>query len=301
MRSGFIALIGRPNVGKSSLINKLIKQKIAIVSPRVQTTRTKILGVYNYPNHKAQLVFIDLPGIHKPVDKLGETCLKISQDGAKEADFIIFMSEANHSPGVGDEWIANWIKENCPNKNLIILLNKLDLAKDLKRLERDKEKYLNLFSSLNSCQLMLISANSGLGLEKMLNAILEKLPEGPIYFPEEIPTNRSIRFLCSELIREQILLLTEEEVPHAVAVVIENFEEKENITNIKANILVETESQKGIIIGKKGQKIKEIGSNARPQIEELTEKKVFLELKVKVSRNWRQNQKEINKLDLIYD
>lgn len=298
-RSGFVALIGRPNVGKSSLINKLLGQKIAIVSPKVQTTRTKILGVYNYPDSKGQLVFIDLPGIHKPVDKLGETCLKISQDGAKEADLIIFISEANHSPGAGDEWISSWIKENCPEKNLIILLNKLDLAKDPRRLIKDTERYLNLFGNLP--QIIMLSAHTGEGIDQMLEAVFEKLPEGPIYFPEDVPTNRSIRFLCSELVREQALLLTQEEIPHSVAVVIDSFEEKEKITHIRAFILVETESQKGILIGKKGQKIKEIGCRARPQIEELTEQKVFLELKVKVSHKWRQNQKEINKLDLLID
>jgi GTP-binding protein Era len=298
--SGFVALLGRPNVGKSSLLNKLLGQKIAIVSPKVQTTRTKILGVLNYPEEKGQCVFIDLPGLHRPVDKLGETCLKISYDGAQEADLIIFMSEANHSPGKGDEWICNWLVENCPEIPVLIVLNKFDLAKDKNRLKKDKERYLALFeNSKVTPQLLTVSAASGEGLSALKDEIIKHLPEGPFYFPEDSPTNRSLRFLSSELIREQVLLNTEEEVPHSVAVVIEAFEEQTEpkiITKIRAQILVETESQKGILIGKGGQKIKEIGTRARGEIETLMQTQVFLDLKVKVSAKWRENMKELNRI-----
>ncbi len=294
-RSGFVALVGRPNVGKSSLLNNLIGQKIAIVSPKVQTTRTKILGVFNYPKQTGQVVFIDLPGIHKPVDKLGESCLKISQDGAKEADLIIFMSEANHSPGKGDQWITAWLAENCSEIPHLILLNKVDLARDERRLKKDEEKYLELFNFLPSKpELLKVSAKNSDGLKELQEQIWKHLQPGPIYFPEDAPTNRSVRFMCSELIREQVLLSTEEEVPHSAAVNIEDFEEGD-LVRIRAHILVETKSQKGIIIGKGGSMIKEIGTNARHEIEKLVGKQVFLDLKVKVAAGWRQNQREINR------
>jgi GTPase len=299
-RSGFIALVGRPNVGKSSLMNKLVGQKIAIVSPKVQTTRTKILGVYNYPNKSGQIVFIDLPGVHRPVDKLGETCLKISQDGASEADLIIFMSEANRTPGKGDEWISTWLKQNCTQIPHLILLNKVDLAKDKKRLSKDLESYEQLFAELNpKPKILAISTFTEEGLEDLIQEIWKYLPEGPFYFPTDAPTNRSIRFLASELIREQILHLTQEEVPHSVAVLIEDFSEQTEpkvLTKIRAQILVETESQKGILIGKRGSMIKDIGIRARSELEELIGTQVFLELKVKVSAKWRQDLKQLNRL-----
>lgn len=339
-RSGFVALVGRPNVGKSSLLNKLIGQKIAIVSPKVQTTRTKILGVYNFPDKNGQIVFIDLPGLHKPVDKLGEGCLKISFDGAKEADLVIFMSEAGVPPGKGDKWIVEWLAQNCSKIPHLIVLNKLDLVRYNDKLERDIKAYKKLFSDFAmEPNLLTTSVSTDEGMKELTNAILEHLPQGPNYFPDEMLTNRSVRFLTAELIREQVLLLTQDEVPHSTAVAIETFEEttisknkgekakaplndskqaeakkdkkdktvqlvngkeiqsdQKPFTKIKAFILTETESQKGIIIGKKGNLIREIGTKARAQIEEMLGHQVFLELKVKVVRKWRENQKELNKL-----
>jgi GTP-binding protein Era len=309
-RSGFVALVGRPNVGKSSLLNKLIGQKIAIVSPKVQTTRNKILGVYNFYENDSnrsegivgQLVFIDLPGIHKPQDKLGEACLKISQDGAREADLIVFMSEANHSPGKGDQWIIDWLRQNCYDSKYIILLNKVDLAKRKDRLKADRQAYLEMFADLpEKPQLIEISTVTGEGLEELKQSIWDFLPEGPLYFPEDAPTNLSMRFLTAELIREQVLHLTQEEVPHSVAIRIDDYVEKanaKNLTKIFAKILVETESQKGIIIGKNGSLIKEIGSKARIEIETLIKTPVFLELKVKVAPQWRQNERELGRMEL---
>ncbi|MDX1919689.1 MAG: GTPase Era [Candidatus Caenarcaniphilales bacterium] len=302
-KSGFVALVGRPNVGKSTFLNKLIGQKIAIVSPKVQTTRTKILGVYTYPQKDAQVVFVDLPGIHKPVDELGKTCLKISLDGANEADLIIFMSEANHSPGQGDAWIVDWIKKHCPQIPLLVVLNKADLAKRQDRLKRDIVDYEALFEHFEKKPtIMSISTLDGTGLEELLQKIHLELSEGPFYFPDDAPTNRSLRFLASELIREQVLLQTDEEVPHSCAVTIESYEEvaePREMVKIKAFILVETESQKGILVGKKGSKIKEIGTKARLEIEELVGSKVFLDLKIKVSPKWRRNNKVLNSLGLM--
>lgn len=312
-KSGFVALVGRPNVGKSSFLNKLLGQKIAIVSPKVQTTRTKILGVHTYPNASGQAVFLDLPGMHKPVDKLGDTCLKISLDGAKEADLIIFMSEARLAPGKGDTWISQWLSENCSDIPHLIVLNKKDLAKSKTKVGSNSEKYLGLFEELEvKPRLLQISClenseDKDDGLEELTQAIFDLLPEGPLYFPEDVPTNRSLRFLSAELIREQVLLLTDEEVPHSCAVEIVQFKEEttkktnEPIARIQANILVETESQKGIVVGKKGSKIKEIGMRARQEIEKLVESKVFLELKVKKSRNWRNNQSKLKDMNLVDD
>lgn len=301
-KSGFVALVGRPNVGKSTFLNKLIGQKIAIVSPKVQTTRTKILGVYTYPNKEAQVVFVDLPGIHKPVDELGNTCLKISLDGANEADLIIFMSEANHSPGQGDKWIVDWIRTNCPKIPVLIVLNKSDLAKRQDRLKRDLLDYEALFEHLEEKpKILCISAVNNSGIEELLQHIYSGLSEGPFYFPDDVPTNLSMRFLASELIREQVLLQTDEEVPHSCAVTIEEYEEvpePKAIVKIRALILVETESQKGILIGKNGSKIKEIGTKARLEIEELVGSKVFLDLKIKVSPKWRRNTKVLHRLGL---
>ncbi len=302
-KSGFIALVGRPNVGKSSLLNEILEQKIAIVSSKVQTTRNKILGVYNYPSsigQFGQIIFLDLPGLHKPVDKLGESCLKISFDGAKEADIIIFISESNSAPGTGDNWIIDWLKTNCPEKPCLIVLNKKDLARNTGRLKENIEFYKLAFKGLNSLKPdpILISVAKKDGLDHLLEIIYEHLPLGPQYFPDDIPTNRSVRFLTTELIREQVLINTAEEVPHSTAVEMIEFDEKsrEDLITIRAFILVETESQKGILIGKKGQKIQRIGSEARIEIEKLLSKKVFLDLKVKVSKKWRQNTQELNKL-----
>lgn len=302
-KSGFIALVGRPNVGKSSLLNEILEQKIAIVSSKVQTTRNKILGVYNYSASQqqfGQIVFLDLPGLHKPVDKLGENCLKISFDGAKEADIIIFISESNSSPGAGDNWIIDWLKTNCPEKPCLLVLNKKDLARNTGRLKENIELYKSTFNGLNNLNAnpILISVAKKNGLDELLDIIYEHLPFGPQYFPDDIPTNRSLRSLATELIREQVLIHTAEEVPHCTAVEMIEFDEKSrtDLITIRAFILVETESQKGILIGKKGQKIQKIGSEARIEIEKLLSQKVFLDLKVKVSKKWRQNDKELSKL-----
>ncbi|MDJ0625662.1 MAG: GTPase Era [Candidatus Caenarcaniphilales bacterium] len=301
-KSGFIALLGRPNVGKSSLMNALLEQKIAIVSPRVQTTRTKILGVYNYPNNEAQAIFLDLPGMHKPIDKLSESCRKITLDGAKEADLIIFMSEANCPPGKGDTWISKWLMENCSGTSLLIVLNKKDLVRTHSLETKYTNQYLDLFKGFTQePKVITTSCFDEKSLKELLDRILLILPEGPFYFPDDIPTNRSLRFLACELIREQVLLLTNEEVPHSCAVEIVEFQENEEkqLTTIRANILVETESQKSILVGKKGSKIKEIGSNSRKEIEELLNSKVFLELKVKQSKTWRNNPRKLKELNPI--
>jgi GTPase len=304
-KSGFVALVGRPNVGKSSFLNKLLRQKIAIVSPRVQTTRTKIMGVYT--NKQTQVVFVDLPGIHKPVDELGKTCLQISLDGAAEADLIIFMSEANRLPGEGDRWISSWIKQHKAHVRTFLVLNKSDLAKDKKRLKKDILAYEELFEGMKiPVQTFELSTQTGEGLDELCKVIESVMPFGPFYFPEDSLTNRSYRFMASELIREQILFQTEDEIPHSCAVrILEYLEpkdlpkQKKELLKIKALVLVETESQKSILIGKNASRIKEIGSKARLQIEELVGSKVFLDLKVKVSPKWRKDLRTLNTLELV--
>lgn len=284
-KSGFVAVIGRPNVGKSTLLNTIVGQKIAIATDKAQTTRRRIKGIYT--NEEGQIVFIDTPGVHKPLDKLGEFLMDEAKCAIPDADLILFLADVSEPAGSGDKWIVENLlkKTNIP---VIIVLNKVDKIKDPIKKEQNLLSYKMLFEK--NMPTAKISAQTGRNIDTLISTIMRKLPEGEPVYSEEDLTDESVRSIAQEIIREKILKNTKDEIPHSVAVVIEKFEEKQEIDRIFATIHVEHESQKGILIGKKGQMLKTIGSQSRIEIEKMTEKKVYLELTVKVSKNWRKKK-----------
>lgn len=282
-KSGFVALIGRPNVGKSTLLNHLIGQKIAIMSDKPQTTRNRIQGVYTTKNE--QIVFIDTPGIHKPKHKLGEYMTKTAQQTLNEVDLVLFLVDASEGYGKGDQYIIDRLEE--VKTPVFLVLNKIDLVHPdellpLIELYREKSDFQEIIP---------ISARNGNNMNTLTNEIVHVLEEGPQYYPDDQVTDHPERFIAAEMIREKVLHLTREEVPHSIAVVIEQIKRKRKNGNevvvINAAIMVERTSQKGIIIGKQGKMLKEIGKRARADIETLFGSKVYLELWVKVQKDWR--------------
>lgn len=280
-KSGFISIIGRPNVGKSTFLNRVIGQKIAIMSDKPQTTRNKVQGVLT--TNDAQYIFIDTPGIHKPKHKLGDFMMKVAQNTLKEVDLILFMVNAQEGFGRGEEFILE--KFQAVNTPIFLVINKIDQIHPdelLTIIESYKEKY-------DFREIVPISALEGNNVEKLLEQIKNYIPEGPQYYPADQVTDHPERFIVSELIREKALHLTREEIPHSLAVLIDKMERKEDkeIVHVMATIIVERDSQKGIVIGKQGKMLKEIGARARVDIENLLGSKVFLELWVKVQKDWR--------------
>ncbi|OCS94593.1 GTPase Era [Caryophanon latum] len=281
-KSGFISIIGRPNVGKSTLLNRVIGQKIAIMSDKPQTTRNKVQGVLTNP--ESQMIFIDTPGIHKPKHKLGEFMLKTAKNTLREVDLIMFMVNAEQQLGKGDEFIMELLEGT--KTPVFLVINKIDQVHPdslLSIIEGYKERY-------EFAEIMPISALQGNNVESLLETIEKYLPEGPQYYPADQVTDHPERFIISELIREKVLHLTREEIPHSIAVVIDKIkpdEEKENMIRVQATIMVERDSQKGIVIGKRGALLKEVGTRARKDIEMLLGSKVYLELWVKVQKDWR--------------
>ncbi len=283
-KSGFAAILGRTNVGKSTLLNKIVGQKIVITSEKPQTTRQRLRGVYT--SEKGQIVFVDTPGIHKPKYKLGDFLIEEATQALNDVDIILFIVDGSEKAGSGDIWIKdNLIKDKT---NIILVLNKLDLIKDMKKRDEIIESYTCLFDF--PIMSVKISALTGRNMDTLISSIFKKLPEGPMYYEDELVTDQSMRMIAKEIIREKILLLTKDEIPHSTAIVIDKFEESEKLIKIKATIHVEQESQKGIIIGKKGSMLKMIGTKAREDIENMVENKVFLELFVKVTKNWRKDK-----------
>ena len=287
-KSGFVAVIGRPNVGKSTLMNTIVGQKIAIATDKAQTTRRRIKGIYT--NEEGQIVFIDTPGIHKPLDKLGEFLMDEAKCSIPDADLILFLVDVSEPAGTGDKWIVENIlkKTEIP---IIIVLNKVDKLKDPIKKEQNLLTYKMLFDT--NLPTAKVSAQTGRNIDTLISTIMRKLPVGPAIYDEEDLTDESMRSIAQEVIREKILKNTKDEIPHSVAVLIEKYEEKENIDRIFAAIHVEHESQKGIMIGKKGLMLKTIGSQARADLEKMLDKKVYLELKVKVSKDWRKKTPDI--------
>jgi GTPase len=286
-KSGFVSIIGRPNVGKSTFINRVIGQKIAIMSDKPQTTRNKIQGVYT--TKQSQTIFIDTPGIHKPKHKLGDFMMKVAQNTLKEVDIILFMINAEEGYGRGDEFIIERLKETTTPVFLII--NKIDQIHPDQLLPLiDQYKELYPFK-----EIVPISALEGNNVDRLLNEIEKLLPEGPQYYPEDQVTDHPERFIITELIREKVLHLTREEIPHSIAVVMDTLERRENNKAIfvGATIIVERDSQKGIVIGKQGSMLKEVGKRARVDIEALLGSKVFLELWVKVQKDWRNKASQL--------
>ena len=279
-KSGFIAVIGRPNVGKSTLINSLIGQKIAIMSDKPQTTRNRILCILTRP--EAQIVFLDTPGIHKPKHKLGEYMVKAAEGTLKEVDAIFFVVDATEKMGPGEYYILERLQATA--KPVILVVNKLDLI--------EKEQVLPIISHYTDkypfVGVVPISAKEETNLDALIEEVEKYLPEGPQYYPEDMVTDQPERLIVAELVREKALQLTRDEVPHAIAVDADEMKARDNgDTYIRATIYVERDSQKGILIGAKGSMLKEIGKLARADIEMLLGTRVFLDLWVKVKKDWR--------------
>lgn len=284
MKSGFTAIIGRPNAGKSTLLNKILGQKIAITTDKAQTTRKRIKGIYT--TDEGQIVFIDTPGIHKPFNKLGEFLLDEAKVAVPDADLILFIVDGTEPAGKGDRWIAqNILQTEIP---VIIVMNKVDKTKKLEKVEENLLSYKTLFKK--NYPVVRISAKTGRNIDTLLKNIFKNLPEGGLLYPEDIVTEETMRDVAEEVIREKILLNTSDEIPHSVAVKVEKYQETDEIDRIYANIYCETKSQKGILIGKGGSLLKKIGTEARLELEKIVEKKVFLGLEVKVEKDWRKKQ-----------
>jgi len=293
-KSGFVSIIGRPNVGKSTFLNRMIGQKIAIMSDKPQTTRNKIQGVYT--EEDAQIVFIDTPGIHKPKHKLGDFMMKIAQNTLREVDIILFMVNAEEGPGRGDEFIIEKLQHT--KQPVFLIINKIDQIHPDELLPLiDKYRTLYTFA-----EIIPISALEGNNVDALARTVKKYLPEGPQYYPSNQITDHPERFIMEELIREKVLHLTREEIPHSVAVVIDAIQKREGgAVYVNATIVVERPSQKGIVIGKQGAMLKEIGKRARLDIEALLGSKVFLEVWVKVIKDWRNKMTQLRDLGFRED
>lgn len=278
MKSGFVAIVGRPNVGKSTLLNAILRRKISIISPKPQTTRNNIQGVYN--REDAQIVFVDTPGIHKPHFKLGEYMNKMAFSSTRDVEATILVVDGSLHFGEGDQYLITHLK---PQGQLFIAFNKIDLTNVL-LMEELKSKYKEAFPNAIFIE---ISALNKLYIKELLDKLVALLPEGPKYFPDDQISDHSDAFIIQEIIREKILLLTRDEIPHSVAVIIEKMEEKKGKLDIYATIIIERDSQKAIIIGQGGKMIKRIGTKARYDIEQMSKKRVNLQLFVRVENEWR--------------
>lgn len=285
--SGFAAIVGRPNVGKSTLTNHLIGEKIAIMSDRPQTTRNKIMCIMNTDN--AQIMFLDTPGIHKPHHKLGEYMVRTAENTLKEVDVILFVVDASEKRGAGEEYITELLqKVKTP---VILVVNKIDKLQDKDKLFRIIDSYSKTY---DFAAIVPVSALEDEEFPGLVAEITKYLPEGPAYFPDDMITDQPERVIAAEMIREKILLLTRDEIPHSIAVEVEEFKERANDdVYIRATIFVERDSQKGIVIGAKGSLLKKIGQQARADIEGLLGCKVFLDLWVKVKADWRNKDKAL--------
>ena len=296
-RSGFVTIIGRPNAGKSTLLNALAGEKLAIVSPKPQTTRNRVLGVLHVPKKKgrpgAQVVLIDTPGVHRAASSLGRKMMAEVREALNGCDVALIITDAAKKSDAGDEFLLDVMKKS--KTPAFLLLNKIDL------LRGEKGKLLPLIEKYSKLrefrEVIPVSARKREGMDLLLDKVIHALPEGPHYFPEGQITDQPARFMASELIREQVLLATSEEVPHSTTVMIEQFEEGAKLTRIAAVIFCEREGQKRILIGHRGEMLKKIGTAARIEIEKMLGTKVYLELFVKVRQNWRESRDFVEELD----
>jgi GTP-binding protein Era len=295
--SGFVCILGRPNAGKSTLLNALVGEKLAIVSPKPQTTRNRILGIVQVAKQKkkagGQIVLIDTPGVHNPDSSLGRKMMSEVREALEGCDLLLLIADVTRKFGQGDERVLELAKKS--GTPVFLLLNKIDL------LRSQKDKLLPIIDGYNRLhafkEIIPISARKPEGLDLLLDRVISVLPEGPRYFPEDQVTDQPTRFMVAEIIREQVLLETSEEVPYATTVLVEQFEEGAKLTRIAAAIYCEREGQKRILIGKQAQMLKKIGTAARLQIEKMVGTRVFLELFVKVSPDWRESHTFIEELD----
>lgn len=285
--AGFAAMVGRPNVGKSTLTNSLIGEKIAIMSDRPQTTRNKIMCILNTDN--AQIMFLDTPGIHKPHHKLGEYMVRTAESTLQEVDVILFVVDAAEKRGPGEYYILELLRK--VRTPVILVINKIDKLQDKSKLFKIMDEYSRLYQF---AAIVPVSALNDGEFPGLVSEITKLLPEGPAYFPDDVLTDQPERVIAAEMIREKVLRLTRDEIPHSVAVEVEEFKEREDESiYIRATIFVERDSQKGIVIGAKGSLLKKIGQQARADIENLLYCKVFLDLWVKVKPDWRNQDKAL--------
>lgn len=293
-KSGFVSIIGRPNVGKSTMLNQVLGQKIVIATNKAQTTRKRIKGILT--NDRGQIVFVDTPGIHKPINKFGEFLLDEAKVSVPDSDLVLFLVDASEPAGKGDKWIV----ENVISKTkipVVLVMNKLDKISNQEKITQNYQSYVELFES--EIPVIKISAKTGKNKAKLIDLIMDYLPEGELLYPEDIVTEENMRSIVEEIVREKILLNTKEEIPHSVAIKVDRYEEAPEIDRIYANIFCETKSQKGILIGKGGSLLKKIGTEARLDLENIIEKKVFLALQVKVEKDWRKNDKVLKNFGYV--
>jgi GTP-binding protein Era len=297
-RSGFVCILGRPNAGKSTLLNALVGEKLAIISPKPQTTRNRIQGVVHVPHGKGkskgggQIVLVDTPGVHKPDSSLGRKMMVEVREALEGCDLVLVIMDVTRKFDPRDQFALDLLRR--PKTKAFLILNKVDLIREKSKLLPLIEQYRKLY---DFAEVIPISALKRKGLEALLELVIAALPAGPAYFPEDQITDQPARFMAAEIIREQVLLNTSEEIPYATTVIVDNFEEGARLTRIAATIYCEREGQKGILVGKGGQMLKKIGTSARLQIERMMGTKVFLELYVKAEPAWRDSRRFVEELD----
>jgi len=297
-RSGFVCILGRPNAGKSTLLNALVGEKLAIISPKPQTTRNRILGIIHLPKGKGkgkdggQIVLLDTPGVHKPDSSLGRKMIVEVREALEGCDLVLLLMDVTHQPDPRDQFALDLLRQS--GAKAFLILNKIDLIREKARLLPLIEEYRKLH---DFTEVIPISALRRNGLDVLLSHIIAALPAGPAYFPEDEITDQPARFMAAEIVREQVLLHTSEEIPYATTVVVESFEEGARLTRIAATIYCERQGQKAILVGRHGQMLKKIGTAARIQIERMLGTRVFLELYVKVEPGWRDSRRFIDELD----
>ena len=295
-RSGFVCILGRPNAGKSTLLNALVGEKLAIISPKPQTTRNRIQGVVHIPKRKGkdggQIVLIDTPGVHKPDSSLGRKMMVEVREALEGCDLVLVIIDVSHKLDPRDQFALDLVKQS--KAKAFLILNKVDLIREKSKLLPIIEEYRKLY---DFAEVIPISALKRKGLDDLLQGILSTLSAGPAYFPEDEITDQPARFMAAESIREQVLLNTSEEIPYATTVIVDSFEEGKRLTRIAATIYCERQGQKGILVGKGGQMLKKIGTAARIQIERMLGTKVFLELYVKAEPGWRDSRSFVEELD----
>lgn len=297
-RSGFVCILGRPNAGKSTLLNALVGEKVAIISPKPQTTRNRIQGIVHVPKSKGkskdggQIVLIDTPGVHKPDSSLGRKMMVEVREALEGCDLVLVIMDVTHKFDPRDRFALDLVKQS--GTKAFLLLNKIDLIREKARFLPLIEDYRKLY---DFSEVIPISALRRNGLDVLLQLVIAALPAGPAYFPEDQVTDQPARFMAAETVREQVLLNTKEEIPYATTVIVDSFEEGARLTRIAATIYCEREGQKGILVGKGGQMLKKIGTAARVQIERMLGTKVFLELYVKVRPGWRDSRGFVEELD----
>jgi GTPase len=295
-RSGFVCILGRPNAGKSTLLNALVGEKLAIISPKPQTTRNRIQGIIHIPKEKGkgggQIVLIDTPGVHKPDSSLGRKMMVEVREALEGCDLVLVIMDATHKLDPRDQFALDLVKQS--GTKAFLILNKIDRIREKSKLLPLIEEYRKLYDFSDVIPISALKRN---GLDVLLNSVMAALPAGPAYFPEDQVTDQPARFMAAETIREQVLLNTSEEIPYATTVIVDEFEESKKLTRVAAIIYCEREGQKGILVGKGGQMLKKIGMAARLQMERMLGTKVFLDLYVKVEAGWRESRRFVEELD----